>query len=477
MCQTTYRVSQAETPGPTPATTRARVRVTRVVLRAAFCAILSSPAFFGVPTAAAEAPLPGAGASVGADLLSAADLEELLAPIALYPDPLLANVLAASVYPAELAEAAGAGGNAAIIDAAPWEPSVKAIAKIPDALTMLTQYPEWTAGVGEAFILQSQDVMAAVQRLRARAYANGALQTTPQQVVQTQGDTIIIVPAQPDIIYVPTYQPSVVYVDNSSNEVAAGVIGFGIGITAGIIIGNNMDCDWYGGGCCYGCGWGHWGGHGDVDVDIDVGDININQNNINNIKNNGNRWKANNDKVSANLREGKPQALSAYKGIGTQRPDGVRVPNTAANARLIADRPAPRPTQVAARNRPQFGNSVPSGSRSPFGAGSRAPARPARPAAEPVARPDRREVRRDRAVVGAASTMPPERPMPPVARPEPIAPSVPSVPGRSSQVGGVRSAPSPVRLSPPRTNVRPSAFNGSAGGGAAARGAASRHAR
>jgi len=306
-------------------------------------------------------------ASLAADLLSAADFEELLAPIALYPNPLLANVLAASVYLSELAEAAGASGNAAIIDAAPWEPSVKAIAKILDALTMLTRYPKWTAAVGEAFIPQSQDAMAAVQRLRARACANGAPQTTQQQVMQAQGDTIIIMPGQPDIIYVPTYQPSIVYVDNSSYEVAAGVIGFGVGIAAGIIIGNKMDCDWHGGGCGNGCGFGHWGGHGNVDVDIDIGDITINQNNINNIKNNGNKWKANNDKMATSLRNSTSQAVSAYKGIGTARPSSVRVPNATSNARLIADRPAPRSSQAASRNRPQFGSSVPSGSQSAFG--------------------------------------------------------------------------------------------------------------
>lgn len=415
-------------------------------------------------------------ASLAADLLIAADFEELLAPIAHYPNPLLANVLAASVYPSELAEAAGASGNAAIIDAAPWEPSVKAIAKILDALTMLTRYPKWTAAVGEAFILKSQDAMAAVQRLRARACANGAPQTTQQQVMQAQGDTIFIMPGQPDIIYVPTYQPSIVYVDNS-NEVAAGVIGFGVGIAAGIIIGNNMDCDWHGGGRGNGCGFGQWGGHGDVDVDIVIGDKTIDQNNINNInniKNNGNKWKANKDKIATSLRNSTSQAVSAYKGIGTARPSSVRVPNATSNARLIADRPAPRSSQAASRNRPQFGSSVPSGSQSAFGSGSRAPARPARPAAEPVERPDRRDVRRDRAIVGAASTMPPARPTPPAIRPEP---SVPNVPGRSSQVGGVRSAPSPVRLSPPRTNVRSSGFEGRAGGSTAARGAASRHKR
>jgi hypothetical protein len=370
-----------------------------------------------------------------ADRLSAADLEELLAPIALYPDPLLANVLAASCYPEELAQAARATG--AVIDSAPWEPSVKAVAKIPDALSMLTQYPDWTTALGEAFILQSQDVMAAVQRLRARAYANGSLKTTPEQLVQTQGDTIIIEPAQPQVIYVPSYQPSVVYVDDPGDEIAAGVIGFGLGITAGLIIANNIDCDWHFGGCCYGCGWGSWGRHGDVDININ----NNNNININNIKNNGNQWKANSNKLSPNLRSGQPRALNAYQGVGSGRaqPQGARVPNRQAGAQPIADRAAPRPSQVN-RSAGRPGQS----------------ASPQRPQAQPVQRP-----------AGM------DRPSAPKAKPSipPTAKKSPSSPSQQNRAAPGSSASRP----PARQQSRPSAYGG--GGSstkAASRGSASR---
>lgn len=381
-----------------------------------------------VPIAAGCQPSPGA-----ADRLSDADLEELLAPIALYPDPLLANVLAASCYPNELAEAAKVAGNEGAIDAASWEPSVKAIAKIPDALKMLTQYPEWTAALGEAFILQSPDVMAAAQRLRARAYANGALATTEQQVVQAQGDTIIISPAQPEVIYVPTYQPSVVYVDNDDDEILAGVIGFGIGITAGLIIGNNMDCDWYGGGCCFGCGWGHhWGGHGDVDVDIDINN-NFNNVNINNIKNNGNSWKANDTKLNASLRDGKPQNLGSFKGVGSTGGTSARIPNRATNAKPIAQRPPASPSTVKAR---------PANANRQGTTGGTATV-PNRPAARPVNRPA--EMNRP-AAPKAKPSIPPanraaERPQP-ANRPAPkAAPSRPAA-GQGAFGGGSQKAAS-----------------------------------
>ena len=374
--------------------------------------------------------------------LSEADLEELLAPIALYPDPLLANVLAAACYPDELMEAKQANGNAATIDAASWEPAVKAVAKIPDLIGMLTQYPEWTTALGEAFILQSQDVMAAAQRLRARAYANGALQTTEQQVVTSDNDTIVIVPAQPDVIYVPTYNPSVVYVDNDDDELLAGVIGFGIGITAGIIIGNNMDCDWYGGGCCFGCGWGHWGGGNDVNININNNNVNIN-----NIKNNGNRWKANETKINQGIRNGQPRALNSYRGVGTGR-SNASIPSREANAKPIAQRPAPRPSQLQSRpNRDTSRETI------------RTNQVPSRPQSIPAKRPDSMK-----------------RPEMPKARPS-VPPSVPPVvqnPTGSHSPTGVRTRQS---LPPKRAINAFDPNDGAANRGASSRGGGSRGTR
>jgi len=405
------------------------------------------------PTGAYLAPARALQQNPGAaDRLSDADLEELLAPIALYPDPLLANVLTAACYPDELAAAAKAGGNDSRIDAADWEPSVKAVAKIPDALAMLTDYPDWTTAIGEAFILQSQDVMSAVQRLRARAYANGALESTEQQVVSTQGDTIIIQPAQPEIIYVPTYEPSQVYVEHydSGDVVAAGVIGFGLGVATGAIIANNVDCDWWGGGCCYGCGWGYHGdyngGHNTkIKIDTGGGDINIGNtggDRVNNIRNDGNKWQPNNAKISNSMREGRPTSLNNYKGAGSGRgnPD-ARVPKRAAGSRPVAERPAPRPSTVNRAAAPSRGGA----------------AAPQRPAAQPTQRPasmDRPAAPKTKPSIPPASSRPPA--------------------ARSSGGTGTRS-PSASRPSSDRPSAsRPSAYNSSGGSKAASRGASSR---
>ena len=161
------------------------------------------------PTAQAPDQEPAA-ADVPAALLSQADLEEMLGPIALYPDTLLANVLAAAVYPDELVAAhtyIKGGGAPATIDQQPWEAPVQSIAKVPEALNFLVDNIEWTTAIGEAYIAQSQDVMAAVQSLRAKAKAGGALQTSEQMAVVESGSNIIIEPSQPDVIYVPQYDP------------------------------------------------------------------------------------------------------------------------------------------------------------------------------------------------------------------------------------------------------------------------------
>ena len=106
------------------------------------------------------------------DTLSPEDLEELLGPIALYPDTLLANVMASCCYPDELAKASAyvkGGGASEKIAEQGWEPSVQAVAKVPDALKVLAESPDWTAAIGQAYMVQSKDVMAAIQSLRGKA--------------------------------------------------------------------------------------------------------------------------------------------------------------------------------------------------------------------------------------------------------------------------------------------------------------------
>jgi len=165
----------------------------------------------------------------GADRLTPTELEELLGPIALYPDPLLANVLAASVYPDEVAAAAkfiADGGNPDQVDSKPWEDPVKAVAKIPTPSRSWGQYKDWTTlWSGLSGSGQGRDGCRAVAAQESSEKGN--LQTTPQQKVVVEQEVIYIKPADPEIIMFPSYSPSVVYVeDHHDDVVAAGVIGF-----------------------------------------------------------------------------------------------------------------------------------------------------------------------------------------------------------------------------------------------------------
>lgn len=156
--------------------------------------------------------------------LSPDQLDNLVAPIALYPDPLLSQVLAASTYPLELVQAQqwvqqnGNSQGPQLIEAAKrqnWDPSVQALVAFPDAIAMLNRDIQWTTALGNAFLAQQADVMNAIQRMRARAQSNGRLVNTPQQVVTSDvqnGQTAIeIQPANPQVIYVPSYNPEYVW--------------------------------------------------------------------------------------------------------------------------------------------------------------------------------------------------------------------------------------------------------------------------
>ena len=192
-------------------------------------------------------------------------LQQLVAPIALYPDSLVAQILAASTFPEQVVEAdrwvqahpdlkGDALGQA--VDQQPWDPSVKALTAFPTVLGNMDKNLSWTSSLGDAYYNQQQDVMDAVQVMRQRAQAAGNLKTTPQQTVTTQGSTIIIEPADPDVVYVPAYDPWMVYGDPMlpwpgwypypgiwyGGPYLSFGIGFGIGFFGG-----------------FGWGWGHWG--------------------------------------------------------------------------------------------------------------------------------------------------------------------------------------------------------------------------
>lgn len=173
------------------------------------------------------------------------ELDNLLAPIALYPDPLLAEMLPASTYPTEIAEAAAwlqSGGDISGIDGQNWDESVKAVAHYPEILTTMADDIDWTADLGDAFLSQPEDVTRAVQRLRARARAEGNLLSTDEQSVVVEDDSIEIIPAEPEYIAVPEYDPSVVY-DQSPAYGAAPFIIFSLVLPIGDWL--SMDFDWH----------------------------------------------------------------------------------------------------------------------------------------------------------------------------------------------------------------------------------------
>lgn len=198
--------------------------------------------------------------------LTSDELDGLVAPIALYPDALVAQVLGAATFPYEVVDAAfwmkdnsklTGDALAKAVDQQSWDPSVKALTQFPSVLDDLAKNLAWTSALGEASATQQQDVMAAIQRMRAKAQAAGTLKSGSEiTVVQQAPQTIVIQPANPQIVYVPAYNPTVVYGApvvvpgySSSDVAAAAILSFGAGIAVGAAIS---------GGCC-GWGWSYWG--------------------------------------------------------------------------------------------------------------------------------------------------------------------------------------------------------------------------
>jgi hypothetical protein len=150
----------------------------------------------------------------------AEELEQIFAPIALYPDSLLTQILMASTYPLEIVQAdrwvnqnksLTGDAMAKALEAQPWDPSVKSLVNFPQVLGMMSQKLDWTQKVGDAFLSQQKDVMGTIQTLRHKAQASGNLKTTKEQVVKVEQEVIIIEPASPQVVYVPAYNPTVVY--------------------------------------------------------------------------------------------------------------------------------------------------------------------------------------------------------------------------------------------------------------------------
>lgn len=183
------------------------------------------------------------------------ELENLLAPIALYPDPILAQVLVAATYPEEIASAAayvrryGTDG----LDDQPWNISVRAVAHYAPVLNLMAEGEEWTIALGQAYVEQPKDVMAAVQQLRQMAQAQGNLVSTEQQKVVEEREVIRIEPAQPRVIYVPTYDPAEVYFRPVYvSRAHPAYWSWGVGYPIGSWL--TYDFDWWGPGVYY-HGW------------------------------------------------------------------------------------------------------------------------------------------------------------------------------------------------------------------------------
>jgi len=225
----------------------------------------------------ANAPVATETAAVSRDQkLSDDELDELLSPIALYPDPLLAQIVPAATFIDQLEEAnkvLGGKSDDNLIANQSWDVSVKSVAHYPQVLQMMVEKSDWTATLGQAYVNQSTDVGKSIQRLRAEAKAAGNLTTSSQQKVITEGQTIRIEPAQPQVIYVPQYDPQVVYVESGPSTgavVAASAISFGVGLAIGAWL--NNDWDYYGRGIYY-HGW-----HGGGWIGVNRTFVNVNRN-------------------------------------------------------------------------------------------------------------------------------------------------------------------------------------------------------
>jgi hypothetical protein len=175
------------------------------------------------------------------------ELDQIFAPIALYPDALVALILPATTAPADVASAAAflsGGGDSSQLAGQPWQDSVKSLAHYPAVVAWLSDNGPWMQQAATAFVTQPQDVMKSIQQLRARAVAAGSLTSNAQQEVVMDSDGIRIIPAQANVIYVPSYDPEVVYEERPG--FAGPWLTFGLGYPEGLWLNYDLDWDNYG---------------------------------------------------------------------------------------------------------------------------------------------------------------------------------------------------------------------------------------
>lgn len=306
-------------------------------------------AFAAAPEVGVAGAAPAAEPTAPAEAVFAPEeLDQMLAPLALYPDSLLAQVLMAATYPGDVADAVAwskahpdSSGDAAVRQVAnePWDPSVQSLVAFPAALATLGQDPVWVQRVGDAFLAQPHAVMDSVQRLRRRAQAAGHLESNEQQhiivqpaapapvsstvVVQQPAatQTIIIEPAQPQTVYVPSYNPSVVYgtwaypsyppayYPPPPGSYLGTALATGLAFGVGVAIVNSLwgDCDW---------------GRGDIDIDVNrYNNINVNRQ----INANQNTWHHNSiNRDGVPYRDRAHREQSGRRLAGSEQRDAFR---------------------------------------------------------------------------------------------------------------------------------------------------------
>lgn len=268
-----------------------RIRTASVIPLCLYLALLGPSSALAAQAGGQVPNSPGVAtpSSMGDGKYTDEQLEQLLGPIALYPDTLLASVLTAAMYGTEIAAAnafmtANPKATQSQIDAQNWEQPVKSLCKVPAVLKNLAAYPDWTAALGAAYLAEPKEVMKVAQQLRQKANANGALQSTPQQqvIVTPPSDTqttstIQIVAMNPQVIYVPTYTPAVVYAPYYDPVNPA--LTFGAGVFVGAAF--TMGCFWAAGWC----GW-HGAPYAPSWNNVHINNFNFNNTNIHNQWNN-----------------------------------------------------------------------------------------------------------------------------------------------------------------------------------------------
>ncbi|HMJ87784.1 MAG TPA: DUF3300 domain-containing protein [Vicinamibacterales bacterium] len=279
------------------------------------------------PVAPAQQPATPTAAPAEEALYTPDQLDSLVAPIALYPDPLLAQTLAASTYPLEIVQLQQWLAKhpdmkekklAEKVAKQPWDPSIQAMAALPNVVKRLADDIQWTTELGNAFLAQEADVMQAVQRMRVKAQSTGQLKSTPEQVVKTEvvesRNYVVIEQANPQVVYVPSYDPVVVYgapvypypaiyYPPVGAYAAGAAISFGVGVAMGAA---------WGGGWGWNAGWGH-------------NNINVNYNNNFNRNANINRGAGNQWRHQPQHRGGTPyqNRSTANRYGGTARGDSM----------------------------------------------------------------------------------------------------------------------------------------------------------